>query len=126
MIGRIHNAKACTFDGRDLFIASLLDERGRILQAGTPEVYDSVSEHDSVEEARNWIIRQARRRDLPLARITLRRDDGREELGREVVSARHLVTLQLGRLTDDGRLELGGRTDGEQWTFQLAPGVTLP
>lgn len=44
MEGRYHNAKACTFDGRDLWIAYLVD--GRILLA---TVQERTTESEAIE-----------------------------------------------------------------------------
>jgi hypothetical protein len=45
--------------------------------------------------------------------------------GHEVRTARTLVSLQLGTLTDDGNFTLGGKVDGERWTFKANPKVSV-
>lgn len=49
---KIHNAKQCTIDGRDHFIASFRDASNRMQVEGC----------DTPEAARAWLVAEARRR----------------------------------------------------------------
>jgi hypothetical protein len=64
IIGTVHNAKICTFDGRDCWISALCDERGKFLYGK-----NNVEEHDTEEQAREWVRVEAQRRDMELLEI---------------------------------------------------------
>ena len=53
MFGKIHNAKVCTIDGRDHFVATLYESGGRIVD---------VDGFDSLDDARAWLAAEGRRR----------------------------------------------------------------
>lgn len=57
MRATIHNAKACTIDGSDCWIATLVDERGRFSCH-----MEDVNEGPSLAEARAWAESELRRR----------------------------------------------------------------
>ena len=65
--GRIHNAKRCTFDGRDCWIAAIHD-------AGTGAFVTSalnVQEVASPKEGKLWLLQRASAMGLPLAKISV-------------------------------------------------------
>lgn len=66
VLGKVHNAKKVTLDGRDAFIASIQDLENKLLGRGTPEVYNNVSEHTTAIEAVQWLREQARTRGLEM------------------------------------------------------------
>jgi hypothetical protein len=59
MRGYVHNAKKCTFDGRDLWIASICDDKGHFSCRS-----ELISEHETREAAYQWLNHMARRLDL--------------------------------------------------------------
>ena len=63
----IHNAKKGTFDGRDCFILSLLDDRGNLLFVPSTGRYDpeATSEHSTLPEAITAAKELAKRRGVP-------------------------------------------------------------
>jgi hypothetical protein len=58
IIGEWHNAKQCTFDGRDLFVASL---EFISVTKGQLRIID-VTEHATEAKAREWTLTELRRR----------------------------------------------------------------
>jgi hypothetical protein len=66
MKGTIHNAKKCTVDGRDLWIAALCDDKWRFSCRGA-----DVSEHATASAARTWLEREARARGFEAIEIEL-------------------------------------------------------
>lgn len=65
--GQIHNAKACTFDGRDCFIAAIhVDGRFRADEPG-----DIVSEHATEAEAVLWLNRELGKRGVATPQIRI-------------------------------------------------------
>jgi len=72
----IHNAKKVTFDGRDCFILSLLDDRGNLLFDPQRKRYDpeATSEHTTLPEAITAARELAKRRGVPS--ITVERGNG--------------------------------------------------
>lgn len=57
MLGKFHNAKRCTIDGRDHFVASLCDDNGKLLLGS-----QNVEAFDTEAEARAWLETESRRR----------------------------------------------------------------
>jgi hypothetical protein len=60
----IHNANKVTFDGRDCFIVSLLDDHGKLLFDHYTNRYDpeAVSEHTTYESALDYAKDLSKRR----------------------------------------------------------------
>lgn len=59
MTGTIHNAKVCTIDGRDLWIACVCEPGFKFRANGLGDI---VSEHATLDEARTWLDAELRRR----------------------------------------------------------------
>ena len=62
LIGKVHNAKVCTIDGRDCWIASVNDGQGRFLHGAYGAT--NVSEHQTKEAAIKWLRTELKARGV--------------------------------------------------------------
>ncbi len=64
MIGKFHNARLCTIDGRDHFIAYLCEDAGKMISGSW-----NCPGFDTEEEAREWLIGESTRRGERVSKI---------------------------------------------------------
>lgn len=74
--GKVHNAKVCTFDGRDCWIATICDDKGEF-RFHPHGLSGLVSEHATESDALAWIREIARARGFDLLSIAVRQADVR-------------------------------------------------
>ena len=68
----IHNAKACTLDGRDCWMCCLEDSSGHMILVGATGQFDpdSTSEHPTLQEAVDYAKDLGKRRGVTDFRVT--------------------------------------------------------
>ena len=62
--GEYHNAKKCTIDGRDCWVAALVDLQGHLPLSVLK--YDCIEEFTTKAAAVTWLTRELIRRNMPV------------------------------------------------------------